>query len=214
MGFTNQMFLTIMQNQARLQQEASLYSLEALERTEPLNVFYSTPTQEQFMATNAALHQHVYELDTRTRHLQQVLYLAQEPIHLVVESIDLDALWQDVSQTFYQDNKSAKFLIQHNTKTKFLRGDGGKIRKLLLAAMSYAAVYPNTQRPILLHIEDTHLAYPLMSIPGYVKRVQSLCIAVTTERILLQLKTWYVGSVDNLLLQWPQDIGELPLAYN
>jgi len=214
MGFTNQTFLTTMQNQARLQQEASLYSLEALERSEPLHAFYPTPTQAQLMASNAALHQHVYALDTLNKHLHQVLHLAREPIHLVVESIDLDALWQDVSQTLYQHNQAIKVILQHHAKTKSLQGDVSKIRRLLYTAVAYAAAYPKTQRPVLLHIEDTQLAYPLMSIPDYIKRVQSFCIAVTTERTLPQLKKWYIGSVDDLLLQWPQDIGELPLAYN
>jgi hypothetical protein len=214
MGFTNQMFLTTMRNQARLQQEASLYPSEALERAGPLNTFYQTPTQAQLMASNAALHQHVYALDTLNKHLQQVLHQAQEPMHLVVESIDLDALWQDALKTLYQHNQAIKVIIQHHAKTKSLQGDSSKIRRLLHTAAAYAATYPKTQRPILLHIEDTQLAYPIMSIPGYIKRVQALCIAMTTETTLPKLKKWYLGSVDHVSLQWPQDLEGLPITYN
>jgi Na+/proline symporter len=212
--FTNRAFLAALRHQARLQQEASLYPLAALERSEPLHAFPQTPTKAQLMASNAALHQYVYALDTLNKHLRQMLHLAQEPIHLVVESIDLDAIWQDVRQTLYQHNRSIKVILQHHAKTKSLQGDSSQIRRLLYTAVAYAAAYPKTQRPILLHIEDTQLAYPIVSIPGYVKHIEALLIMITTESTLPILKKWYLGSVDHLSLQCPQDIGELSLTYN
>ena len=212
--FTNRAFLAALRHQARLQQEASLYPLAALERSEPLHAFPQTPTKAQLMASNAALHQYVYALDTLNKHLRQMLHLAQEPIHLVVESIDLDAIWQDVRQTLYQHNRSIKVILQHHAKTKSLQGDSSQIRRLLYTAVAYAAAYPQTQRPILLHIEDTQLAYPIVSIPGYVKHIEALLIMITAESTLPILKKWYLGSVDHLSLQCPQDIGELSLTYN
>jgi Na+/proline symporter len=212
--FTNRAFLAALRHQARLQQEASLYPLAALERSEPLHAFQQTPTKAQLMASNAALHQYVYALDTLNKHLRQMLHLAQEPMHLVVESIDLDAIWQDVRQTLYQHNRSIKVILQHHAKTKLVQGDSSQIRRLLYTAVAYAAAYPKTQRPILLHIEDTQLAYPIVSIPGYVKHIEALLIMITTESTLPILKKWYLGSVDHLSLQCPQDIGELSLTYN
>jgi hypothetical protein len=160
-SFTSQLFLTTMRHQAQLQQETSLHPLKEDICAEPLaESWHTTPqnaTRARLMASNAELQQRVYELDTLNRNLQQVLHLAQEPIHLVVECIDLDVLWQDVQRTIYQHNQAIKVILQHHTKTKSLQGDSSKIRRLLRTAVAYAAAYPNTQRPVLLHIEDTQL---------------------------------------------------------
>jgi hypothetical protein len=212
--FTNQVFLAALRHQARFQQEASIYPLRALESAEPLHAFHQTPTKAQLMASNAALHQHVYALDTLNKHMQQVLHLAQEPMHLVVASVDLDAICQDVRKRLYHHNQSIKVSIQYRSKTKSLQGDSSKMRRLLSTAVTYAAAYPGTQRPISLHIEDTQLAYPIVSIPGYVKHIQALLIMITTEITLPILKKWYLGSVDHLSLPWPQDMEGLSITYN
>jgi len=212
--FTSQVFLATLRHQARLQQEASIYPVEALEPTESLQEFHQAPTKSQVMASNAALHQHVYTLDTLNKYLQQVLHLAQEPIHLVVENVALTALWQEVLKTLYQHPQAVKVLIQHNTTTQSLRGDGEKIRKLLLDAVFYAASQQKADRPVLVGIEDTQLAYPILSIPGYIKQVKSVCIAITTEVALPSLKKWYVGSVEHQALRWPRDMEELAITYN
>jgi hypothetical protein len=143
-----------------------------------------------------------------------VLHLAQEPLQLVVENVVLPVLWQDVLKTLYQHNKTIKVLIEHNTKTQSLHGDGVKIKKLLLAAMSYAAYHSKANGPVLLRIEDTQLAYPIMSIPGYIKRVQSLGIAMTIEKTFPRLKKCYLGSVDHPSLRWPNDTEDLTITYN
>ena len=216
-SFTSQVFLATVRHQARLQQEANIYPLGIPEPAERfLESIHASqaPTRAQLLASNAALHQYVYALDTRNKHLHQVLHLAQEPIHLVVEKVILSMLWQDVLKTLCQHDKTVKVLAQHNTKTQSLQGDGSKIRKLLLAAMAYAASHQKTDCPVLLGIENTQLAYPIMSIPGYVKRVEALCIVLTTERTLPRLKKWYVGSVEHPALRWPSDMEELPITYN
>jgi HD domain len=213
-SFTSQMFLSVLRHQARLQQEANIYPLAMLERTESLHTFHQTPTKAQLMANNAALHQHVYALDTLNKHLQQMLHLAQEPIHLVVETVSLTALWQDVLKQLYQHKAPVKVFIQHNTTTQSLRVDVGKVRKLLLTAVSYAVSHQKANQPVFLSIEDTQLVYPLMSIPGYIKRVQSLCIALTTEESLPKLKKWYVGNVEHPSLRWPHDREELTITHN
>ncbi len=212
--FTNQVFLAALRHQARFQQEASLYPFRALESAEPFHAFHQTPTKAQLMSSNAALHQHVYALDTLNKHLQQVLHLAQEPMHLVVASVDLDAICQDVRQTLYHHNQSIKVSIQYRAKTKSLQGDSSKMRRLLSTAVTYAAAYPRTQRPISLHIEDTQLSYPIVSIPGYVKQIQALLIMITTEIPLPILKKWYLGSVDHLSLPCPQDMEGVSITYN
>ena len=217
-SLANQMFLTTMRHQAQLQQEVSLRPLQAAGYTESWETSQrplpKNPTRAQLMASNTGLQQHIYELDTFNRHLQQLLHLAREPIHLVVECIDLDALWQDVQRTIYQHNQATKVILQYHASTKLLQGDRSKIGRLLRTAIAYAEAYPNTQRPVLLYIDDTQLAYPIMSIPGYIKRVQALCMMITTEITPPRLKQWYLGSVDHVSLQSFQDVGELPLAYN
>ncbi|MCU0317818.1 MAG: HD domain-containing protein [Amoebophilaceae bacterium] len=217
-SFTSQMFLTTMRHQAQLQQEASLRPLKAVGCTESWATSQRTtlqnPTKAQLMASNAALEQRIYELDTRNRYLQQLFHLAREPMRLVVECIDLDVLWQDVQRTIYQHNQATKVILQHHASTKLLQGDRSKIRRLLRTAVAYAEAYPNTQRPVLLHIDDTQLAYPIMSIPNYIKRVRALCVMITTEITPPRIKQWYLGIVDHVSLPWIQDVGELSLAYH
>lgn len=71
--FTSHVFLATLRHQTRLQQEASIYPLEALEPAESLHAFHQAPTRAQLLASHAALHQHVYALDTLNKHFRQVL---------------------------------------------------------------------------------------------------------------------------------------------
>jgi Na+/proline symporter len=218
MSFINQLSLTTMRQQAQLQHEAKLHPLKETACTDswkaPRHAPLQNSTRTQRMATNTALEQRIYELDTLNKHLQQALHLACEPMHLVVENIVLDVLWQDVRQSLYQYNPAIQIIIKPYTKTKSLQGDGNKMRRLLQTAVAYASTYPDTQRPILIWVGNTQLAYPIMSIPGYVKYVEALCIVVTTEITLPILKKSYLGSVDHGSLPWPQDMEELSLIYN
>ncbi|MHA7877310.1 MAG: sodium:solute symporter family protein [Bacteroidota bacterium] len=214
MRLTNQMFLSTMRFQVKLQQEASLRLIKAADADPWTTSLHTSPqhlTRAQLMASYAASQKRIYELDTLNKHLQQVLHLAQEPIQLTVENIVLATLWQDILKTLYQHQK---IIIQQTTAIQSIQGDSTKIKKLLLAAASYAAGHQKSDRPLLIGIKDTQLAYPLMSIPGYVKRIQALCIIITTASTLPTVKKLYIGSVDELSLRWPQNLKELTITYN
>ncbi|MHA7877456.1 MAG: sodium:solute symporter family protein [Bacteroidota bacterium] len=218
-SFASQILLTTFRCRARLHQEASIYPAEAWMRARQ----HSDPwhyrrdraiTKEELLADNAMLQQHTYKLDVLNKHLSQILHLAQEPVQIVVAYTALEALWQEVLKTLYQNNKKNKVITRYDTTCKAIQADVAKIRRLLLAALSYAAAQRHSQTPILLGIEDTLLAYPIMSLSGYVKKVKAVRMTITTARDLPALSKFYVGNVDQAALQWPQDMHELSLTYN
>jgi len=211
-------WLVSLQHRARLLQEANLYQLDALEMTSQLheqrNAYSYQHSKEQLMADNAALQQHTYRLDLLNRHLYQVLHQAQDPLLLVVDTLSLQALLKDVFEETYKHDKTIQVRTEQCTTRQALQADVGKVKRLLLAGLLYAREHRQADRPILLGLEETMLAYPIVSIPGYIKRIEALRMTITTDKTLPRLKKCYLGSVDSPSLWLPKNRAELSITYN
>jgi Na+/proline symporter len=215
-SFSSELRIAFLQQRAQMLQATNTYQLEVIALNDRLREQLAAGHHSQAHPPNidAVLHQHAYKLDILNRHWRQVLGKTQDHIHLVVENVALKALLRDVFTTLYRSNKSIKVHTQQYTKCQFLQADVGKLKKLLLAGLSYAASQQKANRPVLLGIEDTQLAYPLMSMPGYIKQVEAVRITITTTTLLPMMKRMYLGSVDEPVWHLPHNVAELPMTYN
>jgi Na+/proline symporter len=215
-SFSSELRIAFLQQRAQMLQATNTYQLEVIALNDRLREQLAAGhhSQAQLPNIDAILHQHAYKLDILNRHWRQVLGKTQDHIHLVVENVALKALLQDVFTTLYRSNKSIKVHTQQYTRCQFLQADVGKLKKLLLAGLSYAASQQKANRPVLLGIEDTQLAYPIMSMPGYIKQVEAIRITITTTPFLPIMKKMYLGSVDEPVWHLPHNIAELPMTYN
>lgn len=211
-NFVNQFVLDMYRNRANVLQEA--HECPATEQKDPVDNFHLNPSKEQLRAENEALHHHAYRLDTYNRYLKQVLHGTQHPISLVVESVALESLWKKVLESTYQYKGTPPVATQYNTTCELLQADHTKVQRLLTSALTYTVSQQQDKRSILLGLEDTQLAYSVIAIPGYIKYVRAVRMTITTEQALPKLKAWYLGSIDHIETEWPQNLVSLPIIYN
>jgi 5'-deoxynucleotidase YfbR-like HD superfamily hydrolase len=175
----------------------------------------NTQTKEELWAVIAALRQDTYNLHVLTSHLSQMLHQSQDYMRLNVAAVPLQALLRDVFEDVYAQSEKMRVYTHQHTTCQALQVDVSKVRQLLVTGLHYAREQQQADRPVLLGLEDTFLIYPIVSIPGYVKRVPSMRITITTASSLPPLKAWYVGSVDSPpSLRLPKAHSELPITYN
>ena len=218
-NFTSQMWLATLRGWAKLHHDATSYSPKVLQQTrqleEQLHPYNNRdPTKAQLIADNATLHQYTYQLDIINKHLNQVLHQAQQPMTLNVKQISLTEIQEDALSTLYQHQQATNVITQHRTVCQTLGADPQKIQRLLTSGLAYTMAHQQDQQPILVGFADTHLTYPVSSIPGYIKHVQALCITMTTTKARPSIHRHYLGCIDHEATQWPQDIAALPLSYN
>ena len=217
-NFTNQMWLTTLRCWERLHRDTTRYASQVSHRTRQLEAqlhpHSHPPTKAQLMTDNAVLHQYTYQLDVTNKHLTQVLHQAQQPMTLAIASKALTAIWKEALQTLYQHKRSTIVITQSHTACQILCADLRKIQRLLLNGLTHLASPVHDKCLILLGLEDTQLAYPIVSLPEYIKYVKAVRITMTTEKVLPRLKQWYLGSVDHAETQYPQDITAVSIAHN
>ena len=109
-------------------------------------------------------------------------------MRLRVAGVLLQALLQDVFEELYAQNKRMQVCTHQYTTYQALQVDVSKVRQLLVTGLHYAKEQQRAGRPVLLGLEDTLLIYPILSIPGYVKRVPSMRMMITTESGLYPLQ--------------------------
>ncbi len=211
-NFVSQFVLSMYRKRATVLQEAHDYSVA--KQKDPIDAFHPNPSKKQLRAENEALHHHVYQLDTYNRYLKQVLHGTQHPISLVVESFALRSFWQKALEAIYQHKGTYPVATQYDTTCQVLQADFTKMQRLLTNALAYTTSKQPNKRPVLLGLEDTQLAYSVIAIPGYIKHVRAVRITITTEQALPKLKEWYLGSIDYMETEWPQNLVSLPILYN
>ena len=216
--FTSQMWLSTLRSWAKLHHDASSYSPQVLHQTrqleERLHAYSHNPTKAQLIADNTTLQQYTYQLDVINKHLNQVLHQAQQPMTLAVEKQALTVLWKNVLTAMGQHKQASNVTTQYRTTCQALCADPQKIQRLLASGLTYSIASRHDKHPVLLGFEDTQLAYPVVTIPGYIKYVKALCITMTTEKTLPIIQKYYLGSIDHEEPQWLHDIAALPLSYN
>lgn len=211
-SFVSQLMLGMFQQKATVFRESSSYPRKKLK--DPTDTFRDNPSKEQLRVENEGLHRYVYHLDTYNQYLKQALHRTQHPMLLTVESIALRGLWQEALEVVNRRKGSRPVVTQYHTTCKLLRVDPTKVQRLMSDALTYVTSQYYDKSSILLGIEDTQLAYTVMSMPGYVKHVRSIRITVTTERGLPRLQNRYLGSMDHVETAWPENVAALPLVYN
>ncbi|MHA7877442.1 MAG: sodium:solute symporter family transporter [Bacteroidota bacterium] len=211
-NFISQFVLDMYRYRTFMLQKASAYP--TIKQGDPVDALYSNPSREQLRGENEALHHHVYQLDTYNRYLKQVLHGTQHPIPLAIESVALKSLWQEVLETVYQRQGAYPVVTQYHTTGQMLQADITKVKRLLSNALTYVTSQQEDNPSVLLGFEDTQLAYPVIAMPGYIKYVKAVRMAITTAPILPNLKAWYLGSIDHIETEWPQEITALPITYN
>ncbi len=207
---SSEVFMETLHHRGHLIREANTYPLDMPDEG-PRNA----QTKEELWAVIAALRRDTYNLHVRTSHLSQMLHQSQDYMRLTVADVPFQALLQDVFEELYAQNRKVQICTHQYTTYQTLQVDVSKVRQLLATGLHYAREQQQAGRPVLLGLEDTLLVYPILSIPGYVKRVPSMRMTITTASGLPPLKAWYVGSVDSPpSLRLPKAHSELPITYN
>ena len=207
---SSEVLMETIHHRGHLIREVNMYPLDTLDAA-----LRNTQTKEELWAVIAALRQDTYNLHVLTSHLSQMLHQSQDYMRLTVASVPLQALLQDVFEDLYEQNKKMQVCTHQYTAHQALQVDVSKVKQLLVTGLHYAREQQRAGRPVLLGLEDTLLVYPILSIPGYVKRVPSMRMTITTESGLPPLKAWYVGSIDSPpSLRLPKSRSELPITYN
>lgn len=156
------------------------------------------------------------KLKSAAAYLDQVTYQVKDYMRLDVSMAclqeELHNIFEDLDRHDLQLRH--RVIIKKYTQHKELQCDIVKVRQLLVRSICYAQRYNKDDKPILLGIEDAILGYPIISIKGHVKKVQALCITITTANTLPTHKALYLGSVDQTAMRPPQSAKELPLTQN
>jgi Na+/proline symporter len=105
--------------------------------------------------------------------------------------------------------------LQNHSKAAELEVDLAKIKQLLVNAILYAqGTQQSNLSPIVLHIEDTLLSYPINSIGENMKQIHAVCFTVTTASKSAPIEPIYLGNVDQANLWIPQVTDNLLLSTN
>jgi Na+/proline symporter len=150
-------------------------------------------------------------------YFDQIIYQVKDYIRLYVSTIPLQKLLQAALKDLKRKQDppcNTQIIVQQYTQQQEVQCDVGAMQQLLVDGIAYAQQHAQDKQPILLSIADTTLGYPITAVKGYTKKVEALCITITTQNTPPLPRDLYMGAVSNTGLSLPRSTTILPLIRN
>ncbi len=219
---TNQALLEALQHREQLAQEMRRESTHLFnsihEISEKLEQETKQLQDEQTITTaRETLRKANKKLKAVAVYFDQIIYQVKDYMRLHVSTIPLQKLLQEALKDLKHKQalqSNTQVIVQSYTQQREVQCDPEAIQQLLVDGMDYARQHVRENQSILLSIADTTLGYPITAVQGYTKKVEALCITITTQNTPPVPRDLYMGTVSNTGLSLPRSTRILPLIRN
>jgi Na+/proline symporter len=219
---TSQALLQALQHRERLAQEMRQESTHLFNGIHEISEKLEQETQqlqdEQAITTaRETLRKANGKIQAAAVYFDQIIYQVKDYMRLHVSTIALQKLLRQALQELKRKqnlSSDAQSIVQSYTQQQEVQCDAEAIQQLLVDGMDYAQQYVREKQGVLLSIADTTLGYPITAVQGYTKKVEALCITITTQNTLPAPRDLYMGAVSNTGLSLPISTNILPLIRN
>ena len=131
---------------------------------------------------------------TAAAYMQQAIYRMTDYMRLEVSQIKLDELLLKVKYFIKLKDlpKLPEIITKKHTKEKFIYGDIVKIQQLLVDSIAYIHKHNQSNKPIIIGIEDATLGHGVNNMKDYTREVKALKFIITTNPSLPPTKDIYM----------------------